>query len=455
MQIFQVQRILLFLFAIVGYQLTSKGQTVPIQSTHRILWLRADAGVLNASGNPAGDGERVATWLDQSGDATLHHFTQSVNNLRPTFIRNANGAPAIRFNAASNTALINNTDPFSSLYPRTIFIVFRIGTPSNQGYSFFSLYSNNSTHSEVFATSNGTYRPLSLAIGFPASTGNCIGVNPGGFHNNVDVFTITYNGMSAAGAGVGNNYQFYNRTDNPLTGSTSGAYGRIATDKTSSIGGRASQGILYMTGDIYEILVYDEVLSDIERNRVITNLQGRYPVIFPLTLLNFSALYVNKEVQLEWNVTDEINISRYYTEFSKDGKSWTSFDSIMYQNGTSGLKHYKVIHKSPFPGKNFYRIKWVELNGKTSYSPIQSLYIGSDPNLYVLPTLANDHITLQTGMVGLFELNIINAAGSIVLHKLAVQNNDFIKLGSLPAGMYQAVFKADNGSEKVVKFFKR
>jgi hypothetical protein len=164
---------------------------------------------------------------------------------------------------------------------------------------------------------------------------------------------------------------------------------------------------------------------------------------------------VNKEVQLEWNVTDEINISRYYTEFSKDGKSWTSFDSIMYQNGTSGLKHYKVIHKSPFPGKNFYRIKWVELNGKTSYSPIQSLYIGSDPNLYVLPTLANDHITLQTGMVGLFELNIINAAGSIVLHKLAVQNNDFIKLGSLPAGMYQAVFKADNGSEKVVKFFKR
>ena len=46
------------------------------------LWLKADAGVLNASGVACADGEAIATWQDQSGN--IHHAVQATAINRPT-----------------------------------------------------------------------------------------------------------------------------------------------------------------------------------------------------------------------------------------------------------------------------------------------------------------------------------------------------------------------------------
>ncbi|MEZ6193752.1 MAG: hypothetical protein R3C45_21120 [Phycisphaerales bacterium] len=60
------------------------------------VWLKADAGVLNASDLPAFHGEAVKTWQDQSGNA--NHVTQATAGQRPTFNTNVlNGMPAISF----------------------------------------------------------------------------------------------------------------------------------------------------------------------------------------------------------------------------------------------------------------------------------------------------------------------------------------------------------------------
>ncbi len=47
------------------------------------LWLTADAGCLNGSGAPCANGDGVATWQDQSGNA--NHATQATSGNRPTF----------------------------------------------------------------------------------------------------------------------------------------------------------------------------------------------------------------------------------------------------------------------------------------------------------------------------------------------------------------------------------
>jgi len=73
------------------------------------LWLRAELGALNSSGNPCADGEAVATLLDYSGKA--RHAT--VTNV--VWQANRNGTPNLAGSAADNhfdvtlaTSLIKN-----------------------------------------------------------------------------------------------------------------------------------------------------------------------------------------------------------------------------------------------------------------------------------------------------------------------------------------------------------
>src|ERR1700733_5386214 len=47
------------------------------------LWLKADAGCLNGSGGPCVNGDGVATWQDQSGNA--NNATQGSSGNRPVF----------------------------------------------------------------------------------------------------------------------------------------------------------------------------------------------------------------------------------------------------------------------------------------------------------------------------------------------------------------------------------
>ena len=75
------------------------------------LWLRADVGVLDASGNPATDGVAVAAWKDQSGNG--NDATQTSPSLKPTWrasIRNGN--PACRF---TDSSYLNVSMPSRSL----------------------------------------------------------------------------------------------------------------------------------------------------------------------------------------------------------------------------------------------------------------------------------------------------------------------------------------------------
>jgi hypothetical protein len=66
------------------------------------LWLAADVGVLDASGNPCVNGSTVVTWLDQSGNANNAVGTA-------TFQTNAiHGFPSVSFNGSNTNAVITN-----------------------------------------------------------------------------------------------------------------------------------------------------------------------------------------------------------------------------------------------------------------------------------------------------------------------------------------------------------
>lgn len=88
---------------------------MPLPAGH-ILWLKADAGVLDASGNPCTDGVLAKTWADQDGNTNA---VQATNLDQPTFHTNIqNGLPGLFFGAApiGMATALNLVSPYSIFF---------------------------------------------------------------------------------------------------------------------------------------------------------------------------------------------------------------------------------------------------------------------------------------------------------------------------------------------------
>ena len=89
-------------------------------NSHLQLWLRAQDGMRNHD-----DGERIATWYDQSG--AENHVSSSGSD-RPTFLKNSiQGVPGIRFNGAQYLQTPSATSSFRNT-EATLFVVKKGGT---------------------------------------------------------------------------------------------------------------------------------------------------------------------------------------------------------------------------------------------------------------------------------------------------------------------------------------
>ncbi|MET0636667.1 MAG: hypothetical protein ABWZ25_11620 [Chitinophagaceae bacterium] len=91
----------------------------------------------------------------------------------------------------------------------------------------------------------------------------------------------------------------------------------------------------------------------------------------PVTLLSFSAAKQGNNVQLQWQVADEVNFSRYEVESSEDGSGFFMLASVTPLSG-SGTKIYNWTHANVFSnasGNNrYYRLKLIDVDGTAEYS---------------------------------------------------------------------------------------
>jgi len=98
-------------------------------------------------------------------------------------------------------------------------------------------------------------------------------------------------------------------------------------------------------------------------------------IIFPIELLAFDAIPIDKYVQLSWTTASELNNARFTVERSLDA---VHFDAVLEVSG-AGTSHqgnsYEAKDLSPFAGSSFYRLKQSDFDGAFSYSRMVEVYV--------------------------------------------------------------------------------
>ncbi|MBY0427091.1 MAG: T9SS type A sorting domain-containing protein, partial [Cytophagales bacterium] len=178
-----------------------------------------------------------------------------------------------------------------------------------------------------------------------------------------------------------------------------------------------------------------------------------YLCVLPVTWLSFTGNRTNNESVLDWKTVSEDNNNYFAIERSSDGISFEEIGRTSGYGNTKSTRTYQYRDLKPGQKANYYRIKQVDYDGKSTYSNIIYLVAQekSDINIYPNPFANETTISIVgTEPEGLVEVSVYNTLGNLV-QKSTYTNTDEISIGSsFSSGLYIVEVKQD----EMLKTFK-
>jgi hypothetical protein len=168
----------------------------------------------------------------------------------------------------------------------------------------------------------------------------------------------------------------------------------------------------------------------------------------PVVLLSFTAKENAGLVNLFWQTATEINADGYEIEYAADGENFIMIGKVKAAGNSNSLLNYTFNHTTPAQGKNYYRLKMIDLDGTFEYSEVRLVEVlNAKPAIaiQVVPNpVINKNVVIQvdSNLNGIdAQIRIIDMQGRVVLIEdfAASDFSNRIELkteNKLSAGMY-------------------
>ncbi|MFZ4058080.1 MAG: beta strand repeat-containing protein [Ferruginibacter sp.] len=195
--------------------------------------------------------------------------------------------------------------------------------------------------------------------------------------------------------------------------------------------------------------------------------QDRFIIVFgyaggplPVTFTQVKASARNNDIQVEWQVDNQINIASYDVEKSTDGRTFTQLNNTIATGVNGGTAAYQWLDTHAQNGDNFYRIKSLGINGTFQYSKVVKVSKGNvKAGIAVFPNPITDGtIGLQMNNLtkGTYTVVVTNAIGQRLISKTIQHDGGSVTetiqpSSNLAKGMYQLTLIAPDQTQQVTK----
>jgi len=184
----------------------------------------------------------------------------------------------------------------------------------------------------------------------------------------------------------------------------------------------------------------------------------------PIELLSFKAVALEKSILLNWVTASELNSERFEVERSLDGVHFVKIGQLPAAGNSNRQQQYNLEDGDVQTGiVYYYRIRAVDLDGKTAYSKIASASLNGQKSRLEIsdfspnPTRGSVKINIVAPDAISIKFRLLSLDGRVILEKdfeLDKGNAalDF-DIGQVPAGSYFGQFTSQEGKEirKLIK----
>jgi hypothetical protein len=169
-------------------------------------------------------------------------------------------------------------------------------------------------------------------------------------------------------------------------------------------------------------------LTGTSSNFINSNLSSTLPV----TLSFFEAAKNNDRSLLIWKTASEQNSHSFVVERSTNGSDYTAIATIAAAGNSQVALNYSYSDLNPTNGKNYYRLKQVDIDGRFAYSAVRVLDFTTKDKLYWYAANKTIEVRLQNGKSENFH---VTDMGGRVIKKGNLENGR-ASLFNLPVGTY-------------------
>jgi Secretion system C-terminal sorting domain len=177
-------------------------------------------------------------------------------------------------------------------------------------------------------------------------------------------------------------------------------------------------------------------------------------ITLPLTLVDWTAVLNDNNVKLSWATTTQLNTSHFVIERSADGKEFKDIAMIFAEGNSSVRVPYAYTDKLPSfsAGVLYYRLRCVDLDGRSTYSAVKVVKVGKQTESMKLTVFPNPAINnMQVAIPAewqnkkvVFDLYASN--GNLIKRITTDQSSQVltVQLSDVPAGVYVMKASCDN-----------
>jgi hypothetical protein len=98
-------------------------------------------------------------------------------------------------------------------------------------------------------------------------------------------------------------------------------------------------------------------------------------VVLPIELIDFSVIYKEDKVYINWLTATELNNEWFVIDKSTDGYSWKEFNRVKGQGTVNTPTSYQLIDTDVVQGYNYYQLKQIDFDKQEKYLGIVFVYL--------------------------------------------------------------------------------
>lgn len=163
----------------------------------------------------------------------------------------------------------------------------------------------------------------------------------------------------------------------------------------------------------------------------------------------------DRSVDLHWATASELNNDFFTLERATDLSSFAPIGRVEGAGTSTEWRDYFFQDNNPAPGRNYYRIKQTDYDGKFTYSPVRSVNFPKEDQLQLFPSPALDKMQVRLKEVPAEPVRweVFDAAGRLAkTGEWTSETTDFeLDVRDLPSGT--CLLRLTIGREVLVKPF--